>query len=133
MRNGMTIGRLAEAADVNVETIRYYQRRGLIDEPHKPPGGHRRYSSTALRRITFIRRAQQLGFTLEEVKALLGLSEAGQAREVLAMAERKCAVLKSRIDHLEAMHAALCGLVDRSKRARGKDLSPILKALWEDD
>ena len=71
MSETMTIGRLAKAAGVNVETIRYYQRRGLLLEPRKPPGGHRRYSSTVLRQVAFIRSAQQLGFTLEEIGKLL--------------------------------------------------------------
>ena len=69
------IGALAEAAGVNVETIRYYQRRGLVEEPNKPMGGHRRYSASAVKRVVFIKRAQQLGFTLEEVKALLRLED----------------------------------------------------------
>ena len=64
MYDNLTIGRLAKAAGVNVETIRYYQRRGLVDEPHKPLGGHRRYSPVAASRVRFIKRAQQLGFTL---------------------------------------------------------------------
>src|SRR5438046_5768460 len=71
MNDQLTIGRLAEAAEVNVETIRYYQRRGLLDEPDKPVGGQRRYSSADATRVAFIKRAQQLGFTLEEVKDLV--------------------------------------------------------------
>ena len=133
MRDGMTIGKLALAAGVNVETIRYYQRRGLLDEPHKPPGGHRRYSSNALRNINFIRRAQQLGFTLEEVKALMGLSDPRHSRDVMVLAERKCAVLKSRIDQLKAMHDALCDFVDAAKRKRSKGVSPLIRALWEEN
>ena len=57
----LTIGRLAKAAAVNIETIRYYQRRGLVDEPAKPLGGHRRYAPSAVSRVRFIKRAQQLG------------------------------------------------------------------------
>ena len=67
-RDAMTIGHLAKEAGVNVETIRYYQRRGLLEEPEKPIGGHRRYPRVALDRIAFIRRAQKLGFSLAEVR-----------------------------------------------------------------
>ena len=68
---GMTIGRLAKEAGVNVETVRYYQRRGLLEEPQKPAGGHRRYQQSTLDRIAFIRRAQALGFSLAEIESLL--------------------------------------------------------------
>src|SRR3954468_16785809 len=81
MQSGMTIGRLAKAAGMNVETIRYYQRRGLLEEPKKPLGGHRRYPPQAVRQLAFIRRAQQLGFSLEEVKALLAFSDGHHAAE----------------------------------------------------
>ena len=69
MSNELTIGKLATAAGVNVETIRYYQRRGLLTEPVRPAGGQRRYSPNDARRVRFIKRAQVLGFTLEEVGA----------------------------------------------------------------
>lgn len=64
MATELTIGKLADAAGVNVETIRYYQRRGLLDEPAKPLGGHRRYPVDMVKRLRFIKRAQALGFTL---------------------------------------------------------------------
>jgi len=76
MSNELTIGKLATAAGVNVETIRYYQRRGLLTEPVRPAGGQRRYSPNDARRVRFIKRAQVLGFTLEEVGSLLTLEEA---------------------------------------------------------
>src|SRR5258708_251804 len=69
----MTIGRVAAAAGVSVETIRYYQRRGLLEEPAKPIGGYRRYPPEMVNRICFIKRAQVLGFTLEDVAGLLRL------------------------------------------------------------
>src|SRR2546428_343680 len=75
MEAGLTIGRLAESAQVNVETVRYYQRRGLMREPARPMGGVRRYSDDDVRRIRFINRAQQLGFTLEEITKLLQLED----------------------------------------------------------
>lgn len=75
----LTIGRLARAARVNVETIRYYQRRGLLGTPRKPPGGVRHYPEEELARLRFIERAQQLGFSLRDI------------RELLALGERSCA------------------------------------------
>ena len=68
MSADLTIGKLADAAGVNIETIRYYQRRGLLDEPAKPLGGHRRYPAGEAKRVHFIKRAQALGFTLDELR-----------------------------------------------------------------
>ena len=81
MNEELTIGLLATAACVNVETIRYYQRRGMLGEPDKPPGGHRRYAASTVSRIRFIKRAQQLGFTLEEVINLLRLEDGQSCRQ----------------------------------------------------
>ena len=71
----LTIGRLAQSAGVNVETIRYYQRVGLLKEPEKPAYGYRHYPPDTVARIRFIKRAQQLGFTLEEISELLSLGD----------------------------------------------------------
>jgi MerR family mercuric resistance operon transcriptional regulator len=71
----MTIGALARAAGVGVETVRYYQRRGLLAEPLRPMGGIRRYRADAVARLGFVRRAQEVGFSLDEVKTLLMLGE----------------------------------------------------------
>ena len=131
MQSGMTIGRLAKAAGINVETIRYYQRIGLIPEPQKPQGGHRRYPPAVLERIAFIRRAQQLGFSLEEVKKLLGLAEGRNRREVRQIAESKYALLEARIDQLNEMRRKLKRLIDLSRDAKSGD--PIIEALKEED
>ena len=76
MQRAMTIGRLAATAGVSVETIRYYQRRGLLDEPRKPFRGFRHYPADMAKRVRFIKRAQALGFTLEEIVSLLRLDGA---------------------------------------------------------
>jgi MerR family mercuric resistance operon transcriptional regulator len=132
MQSGMTIGRLAKAAAMNVETIRYYQRRGLIEEPKKPMGGHRRYPPQAVRQLAFIRRAQQLGFSLEEVKSLLALADGGHATETRALAEKKLAVLTTRADELARMRRELSRLIEASRRARsGRD--PFVEALMADE
>jgi Predicted transcriptional regulators len=132
MQSGMTIGRLAKAAGVNVETIRYYQRRGLIGEPHKPPGGHRRYPMAVLDQIAFIRRAQQLGFSLAEVKELLDRSGGRNLRETRAIAERKYENLELHIAQLEMMRKRLKTLIERSKKAKGGG-DPIIEALNTDE
>lgn len=132
MQQGMTIGRLAKAAGVNVETIRYYQRRGLIAEPSKPQGGHRRYPPGATARIAFIRRAQQLGFSLAEVKELLQHSDGSNHRETRRIAERKHASLELHIEQLSGMRKRLKALIQRSAKAGGKGICPIIGALSED-
>src|SRR5438876_3640410 len=96
-RANLSIGAVARAAAVNVETIRYYQRRGLLDEPAKPLGGYRRYSADMSKRVRFIKRAQALGFTLTEVGGLLGLDEACACAETLALAVRKLALIEQKM------------------------------------
>lgn len=130
MAQGMTIGRLAKAAGVNVETIRYYQRRGLITEPSKPQGGHRRYPPGAMARIAFIRRAQQLGFSLAEVKDLLQHADGRNHRETRRIAERKHENLDLHIGQLTRMRRRLKALIRRSLAADGKGMCPIIGALF---
>jgi MerR family mercuric resistance operon transcriptional regulator len=129
----MTIGRLAKAVGEHVETIRYYQRRGLIEEPRKPGSGHRRYPGDVVNRIRFIRRAQQLGFSLEEVKSLLRLSDGRHHREVRQIAERKQELLEARISQLNGMRKSLKELIEESKRRGGRGTCPIIAALIEDN
>ena len=124
----LTIGQLARASDVNVETIRYYQRRELLDEPDRPLGGHRRYASAAVRRVKFIRRAQQLGFTLEEVKSLLRLEDGGGCRETRQLAERKLTIIEARIAALTRMRSALRELVTQCGDERSRTC-PIIATL----
>lgn len=131
MQQGMTIGRLAKAAGVHVETIRYYQRIGLIPEPQKPQGGHRRYAPAVMERINFIRRAQQLGFSLEEVKKLLSYGDGRNRKEVRQIAEAKYELLGSRVEQLNEMRRKLKRLIDLSKDAGNTVPSPIIAALKE--
>jgi MerR family mercuric resistance operon transcriptional regulator len=132
-QQGMTIGRLAKAAGVNVETIRYYQRRGLIAEPTKPMGGHRRYPARVVEQMAFIRRAQQLGFSLAEVKSLLTLADGGATRETRAIAENKYANLELHIDQLNKMRKKLKTLIDRSRKMKGRGPCPIIASLSTED
>ena len=128
MPETMTIGRVAKAAGVNVETIRYYQRRGLIGEPRKPPGGHRRYSTAVLGQINFIRRAQQLGFTLDEIGQLLELSDGGSCRETRLIGERRLAVIETRIAALERMRGELGTFIAACRKA-GRGFCPLIAEL----
>jgi MerR family mercuric resistance operon transcriptional regulator len=130
MADEMTIGRLAKAAGVNVETIRYYQRRGLIAEPQKPLGGQRRYPESALDALAFVRRAQQMGFSLDEVKALMSLT-GGDCAEARIIAERKQAVLTSRIEELERMRGQLDAFIAACKRNKTQKPCPMVVALWK--
>jgi len=133
MPETMTIGRLAKSAGVNVETIRYYQRRGLIGEPRKPPGGHRRYTSQVLRQVAFIRRAQQLGFTLEEIGRLLEMCDSPDQAEALAIAEQRLEVIHSRAAELDRMRTELVRLIDACRKSKGRGPSPLIRALFGDE
>lgn len=122
----MTIGRLASAASVGIETIRYYQRRGLIEMP-PATGGYRNYGEAHAERLLFIRRAQSVGFTLEEIAELLRLNDTRDHRLARRLAEEKIADIGTRIAHLEAMVAALRHLVDTCHHG-GEDMPcPIIR------
>lgn len=129
MKDGMTIGRLAKEAGVNVETIRYYQRRGLVEEPHKPAGGHRRYPRAALERLAFIRRAQALGFSLAEIQTLLEYSDGRSWRETRRIAQKKYATLSGHVSQLNRMRRGLKALISKSIAGRGRGRCPIIAAL----
>jgi MerR family transcriptional regulator, mercuric resistance operon regulatory protein len=125
----LTIGKLAEAAGVNIETIRYYQRRGLLDEPAKPLGGHRRYSADSAKRVRFIKRAQALGFTLAEVGGLLTLDQACACTETRALAARKLALVEQKMADFAAMREVLGGLVRQCDAGDGGADCPIIDVL----
>jgi len=124
----MTIGRLARASGVHVETIRYYQRRGLLPEPPRPAGSVRRYGADTIARLGFIRRAQELGFTLEEVKTLLRLGETPNCRDARSLAANKLSVVETRLADLARMRTALRSLIAQCDR-RGARRCPIIESL----
>lgn len=127
--NQLTIGRLAEEAGVNVETIRYYQRRGLLQEPDKPTRGYRRYEGGAVNRVRFIKRAQVLGFTLEEIASLLELDDVHACAETRALAARKLQSIERKLADLDAMRKALTGLVGQCDAGAARGVCPIIQAL----
>lgn len=129
MAERRTIGAIAREAGVNVETIRYYQRRGLVSEPAKPLGGIRDYAPEHVQRLRFIKRAQQLGFSLEEVAELLSLEDGLHCREVAKIAGQKLATVRDRIAQLETIEHALAGLVGKCSSNRGRVRCPLIAAL----
>jgi MerR family mercuric resistance operon transcriptional regulator len=129
----MTIGQLATAAGVNVETIRYYQRRGLMTIPQRPPGGQRRYPDDALRQITFIRRAQDLGFTLDEIAALLAIAADGDWRASRKAGQMKLDELEQRVVELNRMRRELGALVKLTEARKGREPCPFIARLFGDD
>ncbi len=132
-KSGITVGQLARDAAVNVETVRYYQRIGLLSLPSRNYGSIRRYLANDLKRIRFIKRAQNLGFSLDEVALLLGLSDGKHCRETKALAQKKLTMVEEKIADLEAIQKALKGLVTKcSKGSRGCGC-PIIDALIEDE
>lgn len=106
----LTIGELARSAGVNVETVRYYERRGLLEEPPRSPSGYRQYSSDDLWRLQFIGRAKQLGFTLAEITDMFG--EGQSASGVLQAARAKLTSVEDRQRELDALRSRLERLVD---------------------
>ena len=131
--SGITVGQLAQTAGVNVETIRYYQRIKLLPLPKRDYGSIRRYSFSDLKRVRFIRRAQALGFSLDEVALLLGLSDGKHCAETKALAERKLAMVEEKITDLAAIQGALKGLIAQcSKGSRGCGC-PIIDTLAQNE
>ncbi len=115
-----TIGQLAAAAEVNVETIRYYQRLKLVIEPPKPTQGYRHYPAEYVLRVRFIKRAQQLGFTLKEILELLELGD-GHCQQVQQLAQIKLRKIEERITDLNAMHGALDSLLTQCQASETDD------------
>jgi MerR family mercuric resistance operon transcriptional regulator len=124
----MTIGKLARAAGAHVETIRYYQRCGLMPVPGRAEGRVRRYPEEAIDRLRFIRRAQELGFSLADVKQLLRLERSPGCRDARALAAEKLAAIEGRVADLAQMAASLRGLIAQCDARAGR-ACPIIEAL----
>ncbi|MCH8616970.1 MerR family transcriptional regulator [Sphingomonas sp. SM33] len=127
MKKADTIGALAKAAGVGVETVRYYQRRGLLPEPPRPHGEVRRYSDDDVRRLKFIRSAQAAGFTLTEIAELLDLSASDDRDRARALAQARVAALEDKIRELQEAKEALSGLATACANEHGGPC-PILSA-----
>ncbi len=131
----LTIGRLASEAGVNLETVRYYERRGLLPRPPRSASGYRLFPVEAARRLRFIRRAQELGFSLGEIRELLSLrvSRNSTSAEVKARAEAKLADIEARIKSLESMKKTLRKLTKVCVGCGPIAECPILESLDRED
>jgi len=127
--NEITIGTLARSAGVGVETVRYYQRRGLLPRPAGRKGAFHVYGDAELARLRFIRRAQALGFSLDEISDLLALDEEADRESARAFANAKIADVELRIRQLEDVRNALQRLVHCCEHTEAPAPCPILNAL----
>lgn len=124
----LTIGRLAKAAGVGVETVRYYQSRGLLRVP-AANGGFRVYPAATVDRIAFIKRAQALGFSLDEVRTLLDLEDGRNRRAVQSVTQARLTQIEDKIADLQRMRSVLSDLLDRCREAGPTQACPIIETL----
>ena len=126
----LTIGRLAQLGGVNLETVRYYERRGLLAKPPRTEAGYRQFPPDSPQRLRFIKRAQELGFTLDDVGELLTLRHDPEQNraDVHARAAAKIENIEQKIKTLSAMRSVLSGLIERCEHCASEDC-PILASL----
>ena len=129
----LTIGQLAKKANVNLETIRYYERRGLLPEPPRNKSGHRQYSLEEVKRTEFIKRCQALGFSLKEILELLSLKviSGTTCGDIKARVETKIADVEKRIVDLEKIREALLRMSSKCTGKGPVGLCPILEELYK--
>lgn len=124
----LTISVIAKKADCGVETIRYYQRIGLIKEPEKPYSGYRIYPEQVISRLCFIKRAKELGFSLSEISNLLDLGD-GHCKETKGLACHKLKLIKCKISDLKAMESSLEKLIHSCEESSSNLACPIIEAI----
>jgi len=124
--SGMTIGKLAAAEGVGVETVRFYQRRGLLAKPERRGSGYREYSETDRSRLVFIRRARELGFTLGEIADLLGPAEVQSTEEIAAAAQLKLAAVDAQLRELVQLRCRLRQLLRVCEHGDGQQCAALL-------
>lgn len=130
--NSIGIGVLAKRAGVSIDTVRYYEKSGLLAPQARLPSGYRRYGDLQLFRLRFIRRAQELGFTLKDVRELLGLSKQRDVARVKRAAEKKLAEVEQKVLALQRIRTGLAELVKACPGHGQAQDCPILKALSEE-
>lgn len=128
-QSNMSIGSMADSAGVNVETIRFYQRKGLLNKPMRQRGEIRRYGLKDVARVKFVKAAQKLGFSLEEIAALLKLDDGTHCDQARTMAEQKLIDVRTKLLDLQRMESALEGLVANCCAARGAVVCPLIASL----
>lgn len=131
----LTIGQVARQAGVGVETVRFYEREGLLDEPARRPSGYRQYEGDIIARLLFIRRAKELGFTLNEIKELLSLrpDPSTSCADVKLRAQAKIEDIEEKIRTLQRMKKALVKLTQACSGRGPTSECPILEALGPQD
>jgi MerR family mercuric resistance operon transcriptional regulator len=129
MQQALKIGQLAQRAAVNLQTIRYYEREGLLPEPPRLSSGYRVYTDSMVRRVRFIKRAQEIGFSLAEIRELLSLRADGQRNEVRAIAQAKIADIEDKMRTLKAMKTVLNRLTERCSGCGPASECPILESI----
>jgi MerR family mercuric resistance operon transcriptional regulator len=129
--DALSIGAFAETAGVNVETIRFYQRKGLLPEPEKPYGSIRRYGKPDVARVRFVKSAQRLGFSLDEIADLLTLDDGTRCDDARQFAEHKLADVRAKLTDLHRIELALATLVDECCSSHGTVSCPLIAALQE--
>ncbi len=125
----LTIGAFAKAAGVNVETIRFYQHKGLLPTPERPYGSVRRYGSADVARVRFVKAAQRLGFSLKEIGQLLKLEDGTHCNEAAGLAALRLADVRAKLANLVRIEAALSKLVSECHTHRGNVSCPLIAAL----
>src|SRR5262249_27446741 len=127
----MTIGQVAARAGVNVQTLRYYERRGILPEPARTRSGYRAYADDSVATVRFVKAAQELGFSLGDIEQLLGLArgEPGSCKAVRALAGERIAQLEGKIAVLRAMRRSLVRLVKTCDRLPSRRVCPMLQAV----
>jgi len=128
MAKPLTIGHLARATGVNIETVRYYQRFGIVSEPAKPAAGYRVYPPSTVDRILFIRRAKELGFSLGEIAELLDLGD-GHCEDVRHHAEEKRTHIDQQIKDLKGLRKTLDKLIRDCQTDSDSMVCPIVETL----
>jgi len=131
IKGSLTIGAFALAAGVSVETIRFYQRKGLLCAPDKPLGSIRRYGARDVARVRFVKSAQQLGFSLDEILELLRLQDGTHCSEARLLAESKLTDVRQKLADLTRMESALASLVRQCGAVTGQVACPLITALNE--
>ena len=129
----LTIGALATQARVNVESIRFYQRKGLMHEPDRPQGSVRRYGAQDLGRVRFIKSAQRLGFSLDEIAQLLTLEDGAHCDEAREQAQQKLVDVRAKLENLKRIETALANLVEKCCAVRGSVRCPLIATLQGND
>jgi MerR family copper efflux transcriptional regulator len=132
--SSLTIGAVAKRVGVAIDTIRYYEREGLLPEPQRRASGYRSYGEDAIAQLRFIRRAKDLGFTLEEIRELLALSVDRQrgVKAVKQRAEKRLAAIELRIAELQRVRDGLANLVASCPGHGRPEQCPILRALSDE-